>query len=359
MIPAIGFLAYGPPAQDLMPAGRLRALLAEAALQSAQLRFFAATDCDSPGRRINAAIWTAAGFIRATCPVPDVVVVLNRPRRPRDQGIAGWLARHCGIIDDRGPDKLELATLLSAGSLARHVIPFAPLPAADMRATLATWMARREPCVVKPANGQRGNSVFFPQPGSNGEWTLHKDNEALRLPAAVDLIRRRIAGRIARRPFLVQRYVTSRAADGRAADLRAHVQRGANGAWGLTRLYVRLGEAGFLVSNISRGGYQGQAEPFLRQRRVRPAAALLAEAETLALGVAEAIERHQGAPLSELGVDLAIDEADALWLIEANVHPQSSLHEHDRAVRTIAYARHLAATPARPMADTGCPVMAG
>jgi hypothetical protein len=41
-------------------------------------------------------------------------------------------------------------------------------------------------------------------------------------------------------------------------------------------------------------------------------------------------------------VEIAIDERDALWLIEANDRPQSSLHEHDHAVHTIGYARRLA-----------------
>ena len=144
----------------------------------------------------------------------------------------------------------------------------------------------------------------------------------------------------------MQNYVPATSPDGRAADIRVHVQRDGLGRWRVTRGYVRLGESGNAVSNVSRGGYQGPLDGFLGTRRARPAAEIAAEIDALALDIAATVEATFGRPLSELGVDIALDRDDRLWIIETNTHPQSSLHEHERAVRTIAYALYLAGHPA-------------
>lgn len=340
---SIGVLSFGKPAHMLTPAPRLRALLAEAALQRVDLLWLT-TPRDL--HTIVAEVWSETGFICKHVALPEVVLVLDTPRRPADMAFAEMLGGRTVLIDDRGPDKLELAAALQRqDALARHVIPCAALTAATMRQTLLDWMARGEACVIKPANGERGSNIQFLLPGPGDRWTVHKDDIALPLDpaAAVDLICRRIAGRIDRRAFLVQRYVTTRSSDGRAFDLRVHVQRGATGAWGVTRSYARLGEAGFMLSNISRGGFQAPLLPALAPRRTRTPDAIADELHYLALTVAHTIEAHTARPLAELGVDFAIDPQDALWLIEANVHPETSLHEHERAIHMIGYAKHLAA----------------
>lgn len=354
----ICLLSFGRPVRAAMPERRLRALFAEAALQGVEL---SGATTQSPGRTdglITAETWTGGGFSCSDVPLPRVAIVLDAALRPAERAFADWLAdRHVTLVDDQAPDKLALAAVLQRHGLGRYVIPFAELSAATMRATLQDWVARRTPCVVKPANGARGGNIQFllpdgfPLPGGGG-WRVHKDAAALSVDAeaAVELVCRRIAGRIARRPFLVQRYVPTRTDDGRAFDLRVHVQRGASGGWGVTRGYARLGAAGFMVSNISRGGFQGALLPALAQRTIRTAETIAAELETAALSVARAIEADTGRTLSELGVDFAIDAQDALWVIEANAHPETSLHEQDRAIHTIGYAKYLAGGPVPDLA---------
>lgn len=350
----IGLLSYGKSVPTSMPERRLRALLAEAALQGVDLLWFATPHRDRTDQMIEAEVWTGTGFECSDVALPDVVLVLDKPRRPADIAFADWIAARVAPLDDRAPDKLTLATALQQGDLAPYVIPFAELSAETMRQTLQDWVARAVPCVVKPANGERGSNIHFLLPNPGGGWTVHQDGTALPVDAdaAVELVCRRIAGRIGRRPFLVQRYVATRAGDGRAFDVRVHVQRRETGAWGVTRSYARLGEAGFMVSNISRGGFQGSLLPALAQRKTRTPDAIAAELESVALAVARAIEAQTARPLSELGVDFAIDAQDALWLIEANARPETSLHEHDRAIHTIGYAKHLAR--ARRGASTPC-----
>ena len=330
--------------QIVMPPGRVRALLAEAALQQVDLRWLTSPAHLPIDGILTAEIWTEAEFERQQHVAPDVVLVVNPPRRVEEIAFSAWIARHSILVDDRAPDKLALARLLQAGPLDRYIIPFAELTALTMRRTLEHWLDIGEPCVVKPANGERGSNVQFLLPHADGTWTVHKDDTSHRCSPseAVDCVCRRIAGRIERRTFLVQRYIASRTVDDRAFDIRVHVQRGAAGDWAVTRCYARIGEAGFIVSNVSRGGYQAQARSALARLRRRTPDAIMTELAHLAQDVACHIERHTGHMLSELGVDVALDEDGALWLIEANARPETSLHEHDRAIHTIGYAKYLA-----------------
>jgi D-alanine-D-alanine ligase-like ATP-grasp enzyme len=63
--------------------------------------------------------------------------------------------------------------------------------------------------------------------------------------------------------------------------------------------------------------------------------------EKAAIDIAEIQSSAAPQPLSELGIDFLLDEEDKLWLIETNALPQSSLHEHERAIHTIGYALSL------------------
>ncbi|KQT56082.1 hypothetical protein ASG52_24490 [Methylobacterium sp. Leaf456] len=344
----IGLLVFAKAPREHLPPLRLRAMIAEAVLQGARLALFSAADCDPDGGTVTAETWSQAGWTRSPMPLPDVVLIVSNPRHAQHRRIERWIRGRTAFVRDFGPDKLTLPALLAATPLARHVIPQRRIEPEAPAAQIADWLRTHGDCVVKAVSGKRGHGIFRIHAGAAGRWSVRKDDAEthfLDATAAAAAVGRRIAGRLGYRAYIVQTYVPSVSPDGRAADIRVHVQRDGGGRWGVTRGYVRLGEAGQAVSNVSRGGYQGPLEGFLGTRQVRPAAELLAEIETLALDVATTIEATFGRTLSELGVDIALDRQDHLWLIEANTHPQSSLHEHDRAVRTIAYALHRATQP--------------
>ena len=340
----IGLLGLSRPPRAKMPPGRERALLAEAALHSARLLFIAAGDCDPEAGTVTAESWTGAGFARGTEPPPDVVVVVDRPLRPGTEPVLAWLGRVAPVVASFAPDKLDLAALLGASALAPHVIPATELPAEGTADALGAWLGREGPTVVKAADGSRGGGLHFILRDGSGGWVVRHGEAALAtdLDGAVAHVCRRIAGRQGYRRYLAQRFVPARAADGRALDIRVHIQRDGTGGWDVTRAYVRLGEQGMPMSNVSRGGYQCELAPYLARRAGPRAAALEAELHAIALGVAARIEALRGAPIHELGVDIALDEADRPWIIEANAHPETSLHEHARAMRLIAHALHRA-----------------
>ncbi|WP_247871808.1 YheC/YheD family protein [Azospirillum sp. TSO35-2] len=310
--------------------------------------------------------WTPAGWTAGRFPLPDLVVIKTAAG---DQwgALDGWIRRNRPVIADSGLDKLAFHALLSGSPLMRHAIPTVAIPADAVDATLAAVFREHRNAVVKPADGRRGFGIQFihNEPGApgldgpqDGVWRVQHGQGLFRgaLDDAVAHVRSRIAGRLRYRRYLVQRFIRSVAGDGRPADIRVHVQRRADGAWGVTRAYVRLAEAGTFLTNTSQGGYQGPLDGFLLGRRVSGAADLRDRIPALALEVARLVDATKPLPLSELGIDLAVDDDDRLWVIEANALPQSSLHEQARAEHAIGYAIAVArgqAGHARPVGDGG------
>ncbi|QCG92108.1 YheC/YheD family protein [Azospirillum sp. TSH100] len=330
-------------------------MLAEAALQGVSLVLLDSGAWDRDRGLIAGECWTPAGWTAGWFPLPDLVVI----RTAAGAGwleLDGWIRRNRPVIADSAMDKLAFHALLSGSPLSSHAIPTVAIPADAVDATLAAVFREHRNAVVKPVDGRRGFGIQFihreadasglggpsDDGGSDdgGVWRVQHGRSTLRgtLEDAVAHVRARIAGRLHYRGYLAQRFIRSVAGDGRSADIRVHVQRRADGAWGVTRAYVRLAEAGSFLTNTSQGGYQGPLDGFLLGRRAAGAADLRDRIPALALEVARLIETTKPLPLSELGVDLALDDDGHLWVIEANAFPQSSLHEQTRAEHAIGYA---------------------
>lgn len=360
MTARLGFISYDRSAREAIPPARLHALLAEAALQGVGVVLLDGSRCD-PGRGLVAGeTWTPDGWIRDWVTLPDVVVIQEWAKTPEQSRCAEWVERARPVIADTGPDKLALYELLSRSPLARHAILSAELRSEGLADSLTAFLHAHQDAVIKPADGHRGSGVRFLHRDGDG-WIGWHDRDRIRgtLDEVVAHAAGRIAGRLRYRRFLIQKYVRTVAPDGRPVDIRVHVQRRADREWGITRAYARLAEVGYRVSNISRGGYQGSLEGFLKGRSRRPAQAIQDEILALALDVARLVDAAAPRPLAELGVDLAIDDRDELWIIEANVRPQTSLHEHARAVHMIGYAAALAGRAATAPVAAAAPVSAG
>lgn len=363
----IGFISYNQPARDLFPPARLRAMLAEAALQGVALVLLDSGAWDRDRGLIAGERWTPAGWTAGWFPLPDLVVI----RTAAGGGwldLDGWIRRNRPVIADSAMDKLAFHALLSASPLSSHAIPTVAIPADAVDVTLAAVFRGHRNAVVKPVDGRRGFGIHFihwePAPSGlgggaddDGVWRVQHGQGhgqgTIRgtLEDAVAYVRSRIAGRLHYRGYLAQRFIRSVAGDGRSADIRVHVQRRADGAWGVTRTYVRLAEAGSFLTNTSQGGYQGPLDGFLLGRRPAGAVELRDRIPALALEVARLIETTRPLPLSELGIDLALDDDGHLWVIEANAFPQSSLHEQARAEHAIGYAIAVARGEVRGWGD--------
>lgn len=338
----IGFLSYRRVPQDALPPARMRAMLAEAALQGVTFGMLDPSDFDMSNGQILTHIWSPDGWKQEMQPLPDVAFINGDPLEPWQEPLDTWIRDTCRVIADEGGNKLELIGIMTGTTCEKYLIPGNKVPADRPADMLAKFLRAQGGAVVKRSDGNRGVGLFFIAPEGR-EWAARYDKKIFRgtLEEVAAHVASRIAGRLRYRDYVVQRYIRSVAGDGRATDIRVHVQRRAGGQWGVTRAYVRLAECGMPLANTSRGGYQGPLDGFLQQRKVRSAEEVEAEAKAAAIAIAETEDKVRSLPLSELGIDFLIDDSDRLWLIETNAYPGSYLHEHERAVHTIGYAKWL------------------
>jgi len=336
--PLIGLLHVAGHDIGSMNNPRIRALAAESCLQGANFGLFSLADLDLGAGRVRYQRLGPENWESWQGPLPDVVMNRACLQSEADRELAARLRRIAPFTTRYLPGKQTMSAVLRRTGVAPHVIPFKPVPKNDGGASISAFLAEHPRSVLKPAEaGRRGREIMFLAVDGD-DIVIRELNRQWRLPAARAL--EALAQRTADRSWILQKYVASRTPDGRAFDVRVHVHKGGDGGWAVVRAYIRLAEAGLLVSNTSRGGYQGEILPFLARLGER-GAGLVERLPRLGIETGEAVDAVFGGGNEELGVDILIDRHLHPWIVEVNAGPQSRFHEFERARFAIAYALHL------------------
>ena len=98
--PLIAVLHFSAEERERFPALRLRALLAEAALQGARFCLVNAQHCDIAAGRMEAEIWLDGGFARHSIARPDVAVIPARPTLRKHREVRDWMRTQCPTIEE-------------------------------------------------------------------------------------------------------------------------------------------------------------------------------------------------------------------------------------------------------------------
>lgn len=321
-----------------MESRRVRAVAAEAALQGASLGLFGTTDIDFDTGTVRYMRMTPGGWAPWRGPMPDVVLRGGPIPSDADSPAVARL-RTLAPFTGRGlPNKAVVLEALQATAIAPHVIPFRRVVGPDAEAVIVAALDEHRRVVLKPASEHLGKGVTFV--ACDGDDLVIRQNDLRwRLPRERALAE--LAGRIGTRPWIIQNMIISRVRDGRVFDVRVHVHKDGKGRWTLVRSYVRLSEAGMLVSNTGRGGFQGDLHAVLAGLGDR-GEALAATIQRLGLRVGETLDRLHNGRLDEIGVDILIDPQHWPWIAEVNSGPVTRYHEFERARLHIAYAIYVA-----------------
>lgn len=337
--PLIGLLHGADREGDWTTSQRVRAVAAEAGLQGAAFGIFGIADMDIGAGRVHYRRLGPEGWSNWLGPLPDVVMNRAWLQSDADREQSARLRQLVPFTTRHLPGKQTMSEVLRHSPIAPHVIPFRPVPKeGDAAASIRNFLAEHPRSVLKPAEtGRRGREIMF-LARDGGDIVIRELNQHRRLPA--EQVLEALAQRVAGRSWILQRYVTSRTRDGRAFDVRVHVHKDGDGRWAVVRAYVRLSETGLLVSNTSRGGYQGELRSFLI-RLGEGGAELVERLPRLGIETGEAVDAVFGGANEELGVDILVDRHFHPWIVEVNAGPQSRFHEFERARFAVAYALHL------------------
>jgi hypothetical protein len=352
----IGLLSYRKNPIDCQPSMRLRALLAEAALQGASFVMLNSSNYDLQQQVIQASIWTEQSVWRTKIiELPDAIIIEGAPLNKDHELLENWVRTSRPVIADyQGGEKSDIPKLLVGTPCEKYIIPWSLIPRADTTTFLRNYFIQESGAVVKRTSSNSGIGIFFIKPDQRG-WIVSYNGKKHRgtVEEVAEYVSKRIAGRLSYRDYIAQRYIKCNTSDGRPFDVRIHVQRCADKNLDITRGYVRLAEVNSPLPNTSCGGYQGSLTSFLAQRDPHKAEQIESELRQAAINIAYIQDASHALPLSELGLDFLIDEDDVIWLVETNVLPGSSLHEQERAINTIGYAISLAANQEQaPTQDT-------
>ncbi len=339
----VAMIAHGIFPADKMQTARVRALLAEAALQGVDLCFLRSSDCDPVSGTVRASRWREDGWQEAVLPLPSVVVILTDPGTPEELALDGWLRASTMVLGAGKRDKLGVASLLVGTPWERYLIPSEPLDPGRLQRQLRAWLADGG-IVVKPNDGMRGTGVQFLIPGEEGTWKMVRGDQHVHMDTeeAVARIARSIAGRMAYRGYIVQRYIDTSDGSGRPGTIRPEVVRQPGGTWQVIRITGRISAPGKIISTISRGAALTSIEGYLAGRGESDIPGRLREIEALSLGIAKRLTESDTAHYYEWGFDLVADPEGRLWFLEANARPLNFGGELERATHVIAYLKSLA-----------------
>ncbi|WII38026.1 YheC/YheD family protein [Paenibacillus thiaminolyticus] len=307
-------------------------------------------------RQIRGFKFTRSGWTAAIEPWPDIVI----DRRRSNWNAAFRIMRNRSLFpyaNDKFVLKSKALEMFSADERTARWLPKTMLYSErNLRSMLATY-----PLIyAKPSNGTGGMGVVRIQAkqGRYEVWGRKRSfglrNVRLRHQGEVVrwLAHWTRSQRIRNGSFVLQQGIDTELLPERTADARVLHQKNGEGKWVTTGMAIRVGTPRSPNSNLA--GQRGSAAlpflPFMEKHfGLEQAKAIEEECRCVAQRLTEVIEDKIGS-LFELGIDLAVDKAGKIWLLEVNPKPSRDLFRkigdteayQNALTYPIAYAMYLA-----------------
>jgi len=334
-----------------------RSLLREAARQGIEAYVFTPEDVADDKRRIYAHVYdeSRGGWRRRWMPFPDVVFDRCRYQNtPRFRKLREFRARYGDLLYVNRPlaNKSAIHTLLSKDKEIRPHLPETVMYRGVKE--LADFVRKHGIAFVKPINGTGGRGVVRIERDGSGRYIVRGRDKRRRI-----IPKRRVglesAGRLLERlglneNCLLQQGIELTLPNGRVHDYRLLMQKTGNGRWDATGCAGRVGAARSVTSNLHGGGKAVSVDRLLKHTFPKGSQAETVKADMIALGhrVVERLESHFR-DMCELALDLAVDRAGRVWLLEINPKPAREVFRrigeaetYRRAIaRPVEYARWL------------------
>jgi glutathione synthase/RimK-type ligase-like ATP-grasp enzyme len=221
-------------------------------------------------------------------------------------------------------------------------------------ATIKRWLAEYGELFLKPHGGSQGrNVVYIREKIDNPDHYYVKGRDSKNQLfecsfAEFQSLYSWLKPFVNTRRYVIQRFLMLTTDTGEPFDIRSFVQKDRRGRWQLIGYAVRKGKPDSLTSNLHGGGIAEPVAPFLAQHYGDMSTSILENIQSISMRIATTLENYHG-PLVELGIDLGIDQAGQLWLLEVNSKPGRTVFQHigDQSARRLAvrnpiyYARYL------------------
>ncbi|WP_025026602.1 YheC/YheD family protein [Caldalkalibacillus mannanilyticus] len=197
----------------------------------------------------------------------------------------------------------------------KYLLPFLPQTMEFSQAALERFLTTYSEVVIKPVNGAFGSRILVVKGRKRKKQVKYTERKKVRTVNMLDkdlypFLLHRMG---TTRSYLIQPYLSLQEYNGSKYDLRVSVQKGRAGRWEITGIVARVARENGIVTNVAQGG--AAVSYFEVKGLIQPE--IMEGIKELSLSIAREIEQDQ--PMAaDLGVDLAIDKKDRIWLIEVN-----------------------------------------
>lgn len=220
-------------------------------------------------------------------------------------------------------NKWAIHQVLSRSSRIRSHLPQTERYSA---AALLRTLQNRKLLYVKPINGTGGRGIIRIEKTNDGTAYVQGRDRSRRILPGRRLPLQQLPALLKRwgvdDTYLIQQGIQLKLADGRVHDYRLLIQKNSEGNWEVTGCAGRIGAAHSITSNLHGGGKAVSMNEVLRKmfRSEDKVEAIRQKVYRLSHTIADYLEEQYG-KLCELGLDIAVDRDEQVWLLEINPKP--------------------------------------
>jgi hypothetical protein len=337
--PLIGILAGPANSSSSLPFGSLTGFIRQFMQAGENKAFyfaFAANHVDWNREVVVGHFPDANGkWIRRTFPLPDVVY--NRSPSRRAENTLSMTAFKTKFVNRKIPlfnwsffDKWGVYRLLDGEQEASMYVPESiNNPNAE---EIRRMMEKHRFVYLKPDAGSLGIGIYrltySPNRGYFARFRRNGSNVLIRFPRFDGLFKMLQRNNLKLQNYVLQQGVRLIELENCPIDFRFHLTKNGNNQWMASGIGAKKAGKGSVTTHVRSGGMLMMPEQVLKSIFGSRSEQVFENAKSVAIKLAEAIERNYPHRLGELGFDLGIDQNEKVWMFEANAKPGRSIFKH-------------------------------
>lgn len=336
--PLIGILV-GPVNNSSTPFGGMTGFVREfmqVGANKALYFAFAAKHVDWNRQVVSGYFPDANGkWIRRTLPLPDVVYNRLPSRRAENSAAISvfknkFVSRKIPLFNWSFFDKWDVYRLLDGEQeAAKHVPESIHSPKAD---EIRRMMEKHRFVYLKPSAGSLGIGIYrltyTPNRGYFARFRRNGSNVLIRFPRFDGLFKMLQRHNLKLQYYVLQQGVRLIELENCPIDFRFHLTKNGSNQWVASGIGAKKAGKGSVTTHVRSGGMLMMPDSVLKSVFGNRSEHVLENAKSVAIKLAEAIERNYSHRLGELGFDLGIDQNERVWMFEANAKPGRSIFKH-------------------------------